>query len=397
MSENIERDAAVVADNSDRKGSTDSRLIHEVEFDRDAEGKSEYNNSDVDIAARFVDNRRAVNISPEEEKAVLRRVDAFLMPVLFLTFAFQYMDKACLTGAALFGILEDLELAVIRFEDRRAVIDTSRYSYASLIFNWGYLIGLVPGVYMSQRFPLGKYVAVVIFLWSGVTICTVAVKNYQGLMVQRFFLGFTEAGIAPAFSLSTAMWYKSNEQPLRYAIWYSSVGMGTVVGTLLLYAIGKINGNLSAWQYQFMIIGSASSVWGIACWFLLPNSPMTAYFLSQKQRIIAVERMRYEQTGIENKTVKSEQIKEAFTDPKTWFLMTITFLGSFTRGAVPAFGSVIVKSFGVRVAFLSRSPLSALAAKRQRKLSLNSSQPSARSCCLAVPAPGPSSSSFAPA
>jgi len=142
------------------------------------------------------------------------------------------------------------------------------------------------------------------------------------------------------------MWYKSTEQPLRYAIWYSAVGMGTLIGTLVLYAIGQISGPLKAWQYQFLIIGAASSAWGIIVWFVLPDSPMTAYFLSPEQRIVAVERMRYEQTGIENKTVKSKQIKEAFSDPKTWFFVAITFLSNFTNGAVTGFGSIIVKSFG---------------------------------------------------
>lgn len=337
------------------KHSNDSTPVENYDHDRDLESKSntDLDNSDVDLAARFVDANRAHSVSPEAERRVLRRVDLFLIPVLFVTFAFQYMDKACLTGAAIFGILGDLKLTSVDFVNGKAVPNTLKYSYASLIFYWGYLLGLIPGVYLSQRLPLGKYVATVVFLWGGVTVCTVAVNNYPGLMVQRFFLGFSEAGIAPAFSLITAMWYRSNEQPMRYAIWYSAVGMGTLVGTLVLYAIGQIKGELSPWRYQFMIIGSASCVWGIAVWFLLPDSPMTAYFLNPEQRIIAVERMRYEQTGIENKTVKSAQIKEAFSDPKTWFFIAITFLANFTNGAVTGFGSIIVSSFGVSFLILS--------------------------------------------
>lgn len=185
-------------------------------------------------------------------------------------------------------------------------------------------------------------------LWGGVTVCTVAVNSFEGLLVQRFFLGVTEAAIAPAFSLITAMWYKRQEQPLRFAIWYSSAGFGTLVGTLLLYAIGQINGPLAAWRYQFMVIGSLTSVWGIVMFFLCPDSPLTAYFLSAEQKVVAVERMRWEQSGIENKTVKVEQIKEAFTDPKTWFYIIAAFLCNFTNGLVTGFGSIVVKSFGVR-------------------------------------------------
>jgi hypothetical protein len=79
----------------------------------------------------------------------------------------------------------------------------------------------------------------------------------------------------------------------------------------------------------------------------LPDSPLTAYFLSTEQKVVAVERMRWEQSGIENKTIKMEQFKEVFTDPKTWFYVLATFLCNFTNGAVTGFGSIIVKSFGV--------------------------------------------------
>jgi MFS family permease len=187
------------------------------------------------------------------------------------------------------------------------------------------------------------------FLWGCVTVCTAAVKSYQGLYVQRFFLGVTEASVSPAFSLITVMWYKRNEVPLRYAFWYSASGMGVLIGALLLYAIGQIHGKIASWRYQFIIIGCVTSAWGIVLWFLLPDSPITAAFLTQRQRIVAVERLRSDQVGIENKTVKRDQIVETFTDPKTYMYMIMVFAVNLTNGAATAFGSILVQSFGVRL------------------------------------------------
>ena len=195
------------------------------------------------------------------------------------------------------------------------------------------------------------------FLWGGVTVCTVAVESYTGLLVQRFFLGVAEAGIAPAFSLITVMWYRRHEQPLRYAIWYSASGMGVLVGVLILYAIGHIHGHLHPWRYQFAILGSVSSVWGVLLWFILPDNPITARFLSQRLKIVAIERMRFEQIGIENKVIKRDQIRETFSDPKTYFYMVTVFAASLTNGAATGFGSVIVESFGVRFNKSTQSPL----------------------------------------
>ena len=184
-------------------------------------------------------------------------------------------------------------------------------------------------------------------IWGAVNVCTCAVTSYHGLLAQRFFLGVTEAGIAPAFSLMTIMWYKRSEQPLRYAIWYSSTGLGTLVGTLLLYAMGLIHGALASWRYQFILIGAITSVWGIVLAFTLPDNPVKARFLSERLKIVAIERLRYEQVGIENKTIKKDQIVETFRDPKTYIYMLMIFSLNLANGASTSFGPVIVQSFGV--------------------------------------------------
>ena len=185
------------------------------------------------------------------------------------------------------------------------------------------------------------------FLWGAVTACTAAVQSYQGLYVQRFFLGVTEASVAPAFSLITVMWYRQREVPIRYAFWYSATGMGALIGALLVYAIGLIHGKLAHWKYQFIIIGCISSFWSIILWFILPNNPTDAKFLSQRQRVVAVERLRADQVGVENKTIKWDQVKETFADPKTYVYMVLIFAINLTNGAATSFGSIIVQSFGV--------------------------------------------------
>ncbi|KAL4887249.1 major facilitator superfamily domain-containing protein [Aspergillus karnatakaensis] len=294
----------------------------------------------IDSAAEYVGDSQ--QYTPEQERQCLRRVDLVLMPVMFVTMALQYMDKACLTGAAMFGILTDLDLVQLT----RGGLDMTRYSHATMIFYWGYLLGTPPAVILAQKAPLAKYVSIMMTIWGGVTVCTVAVHSWQGLLVQRFFLGFAEASVSPAFSLVTAMWYRRHEHPLRIAIWYSSTGLGTLVGAMLLYAIGDIDGALPAWRYQFMIIGCATSIWGIALWFLLPDNPMTARFLSPELRKVAIMRIAGEQIGIENKKVKKEQVREALLDIKTWAYVTITFFGMLVNGALTGFGTVITQSFG---------------------------------------------------
>jgi MFS family permease len=166
------------------------------------------------------------------------------------------------------------------------------------------------------------------------------------LKLDRFFLGVCEAAISPAFSLITAMWYKPTEQPLRFAVWYASTGLGGLVGSIATWGIGHITGALQPWQYQFIILGAITVAWGFIVLYLLPDNPVRARFLSHVEKAIAVERMRRGQTGIENSHFKGYQVKEALLDLKTWLLVAMTLSIQMVNGAVTGFGSIIVSSFG---------------------------------------------------
>lgn len=64
----------------------------------------------ADIANQLVDDYVEGSITTAQEIECLRRIDMWFMPIMFISTALQYMDKAALTAAALFGILEDLDL-----------------------------------------------------------------------------------------------------------------------------------------------------------------------------------------------------------------------------------------------------------------------------------------------
>lgn len=59
-------------------------------------------------------------------------------------------------------------------------------------------------------------------------------------------------------------------------------------------------------------------------WFLLPNSPTTAKFLNKgSDRLIALERIRENNTGTKSNVWKWDQAWETVKDPKTyiWAMM----------------------------------------------------------------------------
>jgi hypothetical protein len=66
-----------------------------------------------------------------------------------------------------------------------------------------------------------------------------------------------------------------------------------------------------------------------------------AFFLPRDMRVVAVERTRQEQIGIEKKRVKWNQVRETFEDPKTYFYVVMLFAINLANGAGSGFGSII--------------------------------------------------------
>lgn len=74
-------------------------------------------------------------------------------------------------------------------------------------------------------------------------------------------------------------------------------------------------------QWLFIIFGIVTFVWGILMLLVLPDSPTTAKFITEEERLIAMERLRSNKAGYKSNRLNRGQILEAFLDYKTWMLV----------------------------------------------------------------------------
>lgn len=58
----------------------------------------------------------------------------------------------------------------------------------------------------------------------------------------------------------------------------------------------------------------------------LPDSPVHARVLTKEERVAALERVRDDQGGTENKKIKKDQVIEALTDIRTWLIALTTLM-----------------------------------------------------------------------
>ncbi|KAF2442825.1 MFS general substrate transporter [Karstenula rhodostoma CBS 690.94] len=267
-------------------------------------------------------------------KKLVKRIDWMIVPIMFSCYFLQYLDKSLLNYAAVMGIFED------------ANITTEQYGNLSWLFYLAFMIFEMPHAFMMQRFPLAKYLGTMVCFWGTVVACTAACNSYASLAACRFLLGMFESAISPSLILITSMWYKRHEQPKRVGFWYMGVGMAVMAGSLISYGSQHYEGTrFNNWQIMFLVVGIVTVAAGIVVILFLPDNPMSSR-LSHAEKVTAVERLRENNTGIENKQFKLYQFIETLRDPQVWLLAYITTAASIPNGAVGSFQSVLIKSFG---------------------------------------------------
>jgi hypothetical protein len=92
-----------------------------------------------------------------------------------------------------------------------------------------------------------------------------------------------------------------------------------------------------------MTCGGMTIVWGFVLLLFLPDSIMTARQFTLEERALLIGRGRLAQTGVLNKTIKWNQIREAFIDPQVWLLVLFMLLNETINGGVANFGKLIIK------------------------------------------------------
>jgi MFS family permease len=232
-------------------------------------------------------------------------------------------------------LIEDLEL------------EGDRYPFAASIFYLGFICGATPAILLAQRFPIERVAAGIVFIWGIVMMSTAGCHNFQGLYAQRFFLGMIEAGVSPMFMLVVAGFYQKHEQALRQGVWYSATGYVSVFSPLINYGLGHITGgSLNSWQYMYLVSGAITILWAFVILFLMPPDPIRVKGFTERQRYIAVARLRSNNAGVRNTHFKLNQALEVLYDPRGWLVFSMAFLMMIANGPVSTFIPIIISSFG---------------------------------------------------
>ncbi|KAK6334065.1 hypothetical protein TWF696_002567 [Orbilia brochopaga] len=337
MSDINPRPAAAVA--ADEKPADISHLEKVTSTDEYPEKDCiDFDRVDAEVA-KYADPSRVVVITPEENKRLKRMIDRRVLAVMVFTYFLQALDKGTLSFASIMNIRQDNNLV------------GQQYSWLTTCIYIAILIVEYPINWVIQRVPIAKALGVCVVIWGSILALHAATHNFAGLVTVRTLLGIFEAVCQPSFVVLSGMWYKREEQAEAVTYWYMMNGGQQIVGGVLAYCFTLIpaGGPLKSWQALFLTYGCFSVLWGLFILWWMPDSPMRAKCFSEEDKALMVERVRSNQTGLQNRKFRPEQIREALMDPQCWCYGGIQFCTTLPTSGLGAFANIIITGFNFTV------------------------------------------------
>lgn len=129
-------------------------------------------------------------------------------------------------------------------------------------------------------------------------------------------------------------------------IWTAAGPVASALAPLINYGLGHIKGSLATWRYMFIFAGSITVLWALVIFLCMDADPVSARHLSEREKFIAVSRLRSNNTGIRNAHFKRSQAFEALTSLQFWLLFSISVCVNLSLALPLTFTPLIIAGMG---------------------------------------------------
>ncbi|CAM1509705.1 Fc.00g000400.m01.CDS01 [Cosmosporella sp. VM-42] len=270
----------------------------------------------------------------KKEKALVRKLDCFIAPVMMMLMLISYLDRGNIGFAATQGMAKEIHL------------HGSQLNTAISVFYVFYILAEFPTSILVKRLQFNRVIPAITFCWGIVCLCTGFIHSFSSLVAMRILLGFFEGCLFPSMTLLLCNWYKREELAFRIAFLFIASALSGAFGGLLAWAMLGMDGvaNMSGWRWLYIIEGIITVVWAGICVFVVPKNYQTAYFLNDEDKALMrqrAEEMEAYSGGDGHYSLKD--IKEAAKDAKSWMHGVIQIACVTILYGVGTFLPIIIK------------------------------------------------------
>jgi len=283
-----------------------------------------------------MDTPAALPLSPEQERATTATVTRRLLPLLFLCYIIAYVDRINV-GFAKLHLREVLGV--------NEAVFNSVYGFGAGLFFIGYFIFEVPSNLILQRVGARIWIARIMIFWGIVSVAMMLIKSVTTFYVMRFLLGAAEAGFFPGVILYLTYWFPARERARAVAMFATGGVVAGVIGSPISGALLGMHGivGLEGWQWLFLITGLPAVVFGCVVFFVLPNGPQDARWLTAAEKAWVQRRLDDEAATMAHS--QEHHFAAVFRSGRVWRLCLLYFLMNVGGYGYELWLPSIIKSF----------------------------------------------------
>lgn len=244
-----------------------------------------------------------------EVDAVVRKAAWRLVPILFLAYLINFIDRI------------NISFAKLQMSSALGLDDTA-FGIGAGMFFIGYFFFEVPSNMILERIGARRWVPVIMVFWGLATAALAFVSTPLEFYLIRFFIGFAEAGFFPGVVLFLTYWFPATHRGRIMALFMTGLAISGVIGGPLCGAIMQyLDGvaGIAGWQWLMTTTGLPCLLVGIAIYRLLTDHPDQAAWLDERERAVL-------KLSLGNLERPKASVKDGFFNFWSWNCALIYFL-----------------------------------------------------------------------
>jgi ACS family tartrate transporter-like MFS transporter len=253
------------------------------------------------------------------ERRTMRLVSRRLLPFLFILYIFAFLDRS------------NISIAALQMNDELK-FGPAVFGLGAGIFYLGYSFLEVPSNLILARVGARLWIARIMITWGILASAMIWVRTPLEFYSARLLLGMAEAGFFPGIIYYLTQWFPMAYRARATARFALAVPLSQAIGGALggaLLSLGGV-GQLSGWQWLFLIEGLPAVFLGVGVLFYLTDRPEDARWLDGRERGWLAKRI--EEDRHQSPTTLTVTPLQAIGSPLTWALAFPNF-AFYTVGA----------------------------------------------------------------
>jgi len=196
------------------------------------------------------------------------------------------------------------------------------------IFFIGYFFLEVPSNLMLRRVGARWWIGPLMIVWGVVSSLSMFARTSLSYYCLRFLLGVVESGFFPGVVLYLTFWYTRAHRARMVSAFMSAIALsgafgGPVSGWIMTRTTHL--GDLTGWQWLFLLEGIPSVLLGITALFYLTDGPRDAAWLKPEERQLLLQRLAEEEALKKEQGESRHSLADAFKSTKVWLFCLVYF------------------------------------------------------------------------